>query len=109
MAKKDLGNGVAIDPMPPSVGKNVNIYYSGELTTHKSEPLSVHVMYGSPDRYFGSKTIEMSKQGQNFHASFQIEASDTLNFYFSDEKNHIDDNNGKPWQTAVDSDSLSYG
>jgi len=106
MSGLDMSGGVIINPMPPETRRDVTINYSGVL--NDAFGVSLCLNYGGAGQHFGSQEIAMKKVGNAYQATFQIEASDQLNFYFKDDKGKIDNNQGQGWSSEVASDYQSY-
>ncbi len=102
-----LKGGVKIEPMPPSNGSLVEVSYMGKLA--ESNSITLNVGYGEPNNFFKTQKISMDKSGNEFLASFTVEASDRMNMFFEDANGSRDDNNGSFYQAVVDSENLSYG
>lgn len=108
MVGTDLPGGVYIDPIPPTLGSEVSISYTGILAGDNQPDLLLCVGYGIKDEAFNQKEITMAKKDRSYTAQFRVDASDTLNFYFKDRQGNIDDQHGEKWQVAVDTENLSY-
>lgn len=106
MSGLDMSGGVVINPMPPETSRDVTINYSGVLAS--ASEVSLCLNYGGAGQHFANKEISMKKVGNAYQATFQIEASDQLNFYFKDDKGQVDNNNGRGWSSEVASDYQSY-
>lgn len=106
MSELDVSGGVIIYPMPPETSRDVTINYSGVLAN--APGVSLCLNYGGAGQHFGNKEIAMRKIGNAYQATFQIEASDQLNFYFKDDKGKLDNNNGRCWSSEVAADYQSY-
>lgn len=109
MARADLLGGVTVDPIPPGVGKEVMVTYSGKLAAEPgSEPITLMIGYGSRDQMFSQREVPMHREGDHYAARFVVDASDTLNLAFKDSHGHIDDNQQQYWSVVTNSNSLSY-
>lgn len=108
MAKKELASGVCIDPFLPSTGAELCVEYSGTLAN--SSNLKLCVDYGTPPNDLTShQEFGMRKQNQQWSTTISLSVpADTINFSFMDNKGSIDNNQGKYYSTAMNSDSLSY-
>ncbi|MGE5391946.1 MAG: hypothetical protein ACM3PE_12885 [Deltaproteobacteria bacterium] len=106
MSGLDMSGGVVINPMPPETRRDVTINYSGMLAN--AQGVSICLNYGGAGQHFGNKEVSMKRVGNAFQATFQIDASDQLNFYFKDDQGKVDNNNGRGWSSQVASDYQSY-
>jgi hypothetical protein len=109
MARADLPGGVTIDPIPPGVGKEAIVTYSGKLAAEPgSEPITLMIGYGPKDQMFSQREVPMRREGDHYVATFVVDASDTLNMAFKDSHGHIDDNDQQYWSMVTNSNSMSY-
>lgn len=109
MARVDFPGGVTVDPVPPGVGKEVVVTYSGKLTREQgSAPINLMIGYGPKDQMFTQREIPMHREGDHYSATFVVDTSDMLHLAFKDSHGHIDDNNQNYWSMVTNSNNLSY-
>lgn len=101
MKRYQMDGGVWMEPMPPQKGREVSIYYSGELANHAQEPLYVYVNYSTPASIEESQRLLMNREDQIFSATFSAEDKERMRFYFRSQDGNIDDNQGEGWDCPL--------
>jgi len=93
--------GIAIDPLPATLGDEVTFLYNGLLAMSGAEQVYLHCGYGDNKNWKTVKDERMEWTGYGWAKTIDLNNDSRLNFCFKDSANNWDNNNGVNWSIEI--------
>lgn len=92
--------GVKVKPLADD-GKEVSIFYDGELARAGTGQVFLHCGYGDKDDWQKVNDLPMEQVNEGWETTLQMEMGNNLNFCFKDGSDNWDNNNGDNWAYRI--------
>lgn len=97
----EVEGGVAISPVPLTLGERVTVKYNGLLAQAGAREVYLHRGYGHSHNWKSVSDLPMKKSDEAWEAQFEADDESRLNFCFKDHTGNWDNNNGGNWSLEI--------
>ncbi len=97
----ELEGGVTIAPVPVTLGEDITIKYQGLLAQAGAEAIYLHMGYGPADKWQYVTDLSLEKTNGSWEITFEVKDESRLNFCFTDNAGHWDNNAGVNWSLEI--------
>lgn len=97
----EVEGGVAVSPVPLTLGERVTVKYNGLLAQAGAREVFLHRGYGHSQNWKSVSDLPMKRSDGIWEAQFEVDDGSRLNFCFKDHYENWDNNNGKNWSLEI--------